>query len=481
MSSVCASQQGMFSMLALPGDSLDTISGHLSVVEKVYLACSCKTLWGHSNPSSNWWQSLDLQPPSDSAAEHMAAWIGRRGSLVHQLQLSLDKCSPKAVRAVLLAVATSYLPNLQSLEVRCAPPADKVYGPPPASHPGYSQWEFDDLGSYVDHGTPFYLPPDFSLLTSLTSLSASGFSCLGCPPACLPAGLRSLTIDLCPPEERGCESAAKTSVFLLARAAAQVSALQSLSIVVAPPRADPDGPYAELFLDLAPLRDPWARQLTQLSVIGQGRAMDLEQLAGLRNLQQLHVAAKNLHRDWARARRGWGEEPEPEAPLWQPQPLAALGALMQLRSVRLDSLDLPEAEMLQPVWSLPLLEELDVADLSFQQRSLPPRHTLVGCKARHLILGYQQAARLGPMLGPLEQVELLTIVVIGSSDGNDQQVPFPPDVLEEFAAQCPGLRKVEFVHFDGSEAPSARHLEALADVLPVTVELALQMAGAALS
>ncbi|GAB4817250.1 hypothetical protein N2152v2_004296 [Parachlorella kessleri] len=428
MSSVCASQQGMFSMLALPGDSLDTISGHLSVVEKVYLACSCKTLWGHSNPSSNWWQSLDLQPPSDSAAEHMAAWIGRRGSLVHQLQLSLDKCSPKAVRAVLLAVATSYLPNLQSLEVRCAPPADKVYGPPPASHPGYSQWEFDDLGSYV------YLPPDFSLLTSLTSLSASGFSCLGCPPACLPAGLRSLTIDLCPPEERGCESAAKTSVFLLARAAAQVSALQSLSIVVAPPRADPDGPYAELFLDLAPLRDPWARQLTQLSVIGQGRAMDLEQLAGLRNLQQLHVAAKNLHRDWARARRGWGEEPEPEAPLWQPQPLAALGALMQLRSVRLDSLDLPEAEMLQPVWSLPLLE-----------------------------------------------VELLTIVVIGSSDGNDQHVPFPPDVLEEFAAQCPGLRKVEFVHFDGSEAPSARHLEALADVLPVTVELALQMAGAALS
>ncbi|GAB4817251.1 hypothetical protein N2152v2_004297 [Parachlorella kessleri] len=360
MSSAYARQQGM---LALPVETLDTIISHLSVVEKVSLASSCRTLWRHSSHSNSWWQSLALQPLSDNAAEDMAAWIRQRGSLVHQLQLSLDKLCRAAAQAFLLALTASQLPALQSLELRCAPPAGKEETWRSSRYPGFYDCDFEDPDDfdeedYFDKGIPLFLPPAFSGLISLTSLSASGFSCLRCSPACLPAGLHSLTINLCPPDQRDFETAASITVSSLAQAAGQVPALQSLSIVVSEPSAHQESPYAddEVFLDLAALRDPWARQLTQLSLLGRGRTMELEHLAGLTSLQQLRLGAKSLHREWAVAMEGWEGwdwEPEPEEP---PQFLAPLGALTQLRSIRLDGMDLQEVERLQPVWSLPLLQ-----------------------------------------------------------------------------------------------------------------------------
>ena len=81
------------------------------------------------------------------------------------------------------------------------------------------------------------------------------------------------------------------------------------------------------------------------------------------------------------------------------------------------------------------------------------------------------------MLGPLEQLEQLTVAGMESCYG--RPLHGSSDMLKEFASQCPCLRRVECVILDTGKAPADDHWQALSTVLPVGVELVLRVTGAA--
>ena len=97
--------------------------------------------------------------------------------------------------------------------------------------------------------------------------------------------------------------------------------------------------------------------------------------------------------------------------------------------------------------------------------------------AQRLTISLRVAALLGPMLGPLLQLEQLTVAGAGFSYG--YPTAMSRAVLKDFTSHCPKLRKVEWLVGDGVETMFAKLRQKLVVVLPAGVELVLRVVGPA--